>query len=160
MWLYRAYGNLRAFGPSRRLNYSPGLAVGSFFIPFANLALPYSAVKEIWQKSGPPDEAFLSELGPPTWFTIWWFFWLLASFAGNISMRTSINDSVSESYATIISIVANALSVMAAMFAYLVVDEIDKRQEETSDKLRLGKFSEPPPPSANLPMSDVAVPTP
>ncbi len=57
-----------------------------------------------------------------------------------------------------ISIVASALSVLAAVFAYLVVDAIDKRQEETSGKLGLGKFSGPPPPPTNLSMSDVAVP--
>lgn len=162
MWLYRAYDNLRAFDRWRRLNYSPGWAVGSFFIPFVNLVVPYRAVKEVWQKSGPPDEALLSEPGPPAWFPIWWLFWLLAAFAGNISMRASFNENVPESTATMISIVASALSIVAAVFAYLVVDAIDKRQEETSGKLELGKFSGPPPPPANLPlpMSDVVAPTP
>ena len=155
LWLYRAYENLRAFDPSRRLNYSSGWAVGSFFVPFVNLVVPYRAVKEVWQKSGPPDEAFLSEPSPPTWFSIWWLFWLLASFAGNISMRASFNENVSESTATMISIVASALFIVASVFAYLVVDAIDERQEETSVKVKLGKFSGPPPPSANLLMSDV-----
>jgi hypothetical protein len=158
MWLYRAYDNLRAFHPWRRLDYSPGWAVGSFFIPFVNLVVPYRAVKEVWQKSGPPDEALLSEPGPPAWFPIWWLFWLLSSFAGNISMRASFNENVSESTATIISIVASALYIVAAVLAYLVVDAIDKRQEETSGKVKLGKFSGPPPPPANLPMPDVVTP--
>src|SRR5215216_5181226 len=62
MWLYRAYGNVPAFNPWHRLNYSRGWAVGSFFIPFINLVVPYRAVKEVWQKSGPPnDEALLSQ---------------------------------------------------------------------------------------------------
>lgn len=65
IWLYRAYNNLRAFYASRRLTYSPGWAVGSFFIPFANLIIPYRAVRETWQKSGPPEEALLSEPSPP-----------------------------------------------------------------------------------------------
>ena len=151
MWLYRAYNNLRAFDPNRALDSSAGWAVGSFFVPFVNLIVPYRAVKEVWQKSGPPNEAFLSEPSPPAYFPIWWLFWLLSSFAGNISRRVSFNENVPESTATIISMVAAALSIVAALFAYLVVDAIDKRQEETSRKLNLGKFSAPPPALADLP---------
>lgn len=159
MWLYRANGNLKAFNPWARLDYSGGWAVGSFFIPFANLIVPYRAVKEVWQKSAPPDEALLSEPGPPAIFPIWWTFWLLSAFAGNISMRLSFNENVPQKTATIVSIVASALSVIAALFAYLVVDEIDKKQEETSGKLRLGKLSGPPPPPI-LPTPDVVAATP
>lgn len=160
MWLYRAYDNLRAFDPSRRLDHSPGWAVGSFFIPFVNLVVPYRAVKEVLQKSGPRDEALLAEPGPPGWFPIWWAFWLLSSFAGNLAMRLSFNESVPESTVTVISIVASGLSIIAAVFAYLVVDDIDKRQEATSAKLGLGKYAMPPPPPANRPMPDVVAPTP
>jgi len=146
IWLYRASKNASAFDPSRGLNHSPGLAVGSFFIPFANLVVPYRAVKEIWQRSGPPDEALLSEPDPPAWFPAWWLFWLLASFAGNISIRVSFSDNVPANTATMISIVASALSIVAAFFAYLVVNAIDKRQEATIRTLDLGKFPGPPPP--------------
>lgn len=158
MWLYRAYDNLRAFNTWSRLEHSPGWAVGSFFIPIVNLFVPYRAVKEVWQKSGPPDEALLSEPSAPAWFPIWWVFWLLSSFASNIAMRVSFNENVSERTATMVSIVASALSVVAAVFAYFVVDLIDERQEETSGKLRLGGLSGPPPPPANLSMPDVAAP--
>jgi hypothetical protein len=159
VWLYRTYDNLRAFGPWRRLDYSPGWAVGSFFVPFVNLVVPYRAVKEVWQKSGPPDEGLLAEPGPPATFPVWWMFWLLASFASNISMRVSFNENVSESTATMISLIASALSIVAAVFAYLVVVAIDKRQEETSRKIKLGTFSGPPPPPANLQGSNAAAPT-
>ena len=160
MWLYRAYKNLRAFNPWRPLDSSPGWAVGSFFVPFVNLIVPYRAVKEVWQKSGLLDEELLSEPSPPALFPAWWLFWLLAAFSGNISMRVSFNENVSESTATMIAMVASVLSIVAAVFAYLVVDAIDKRQEETSGKLNLGKFTGPPPPPANLAMLDVVTSTP
>lgn len=155
VWLYRATDNVRAFAPSRGLNYSPTLTVGSFFIPFANLFIPYRAVKEVWQKSGPPDEALLSEPNPPASFTVWWTFWLLALFARNISSRASFDEKIPKSNATVISIVASALFIVAAIFAYLVVAAIDKRQEETSSILELENFSGPPPPPPNLSMPDV-----
>ena len=146
VWLYRAADNLRALNPANQPEYSPGWAVGSFFVPFANLIIPYRAVREVWQKSSPPNEFLLAEPGPPTYFPTWWLFWLLAGFAGNVSLRLSFNEHIDVQTATIISIVASALSIVAAVFAYLVVDAIDKKQEETSAKVNLGKFSGPPPP--------------
>ena len=145
IWLYRAYDNLRAFNPSLPLDHSPGWAVGSFFVPFVNLLIPYRAVREVWQRSEPPDESFLSAPSPPAILPIWWGFWLLASIASNLSLRSSLNENVSESTSTVISIVAGGLTILAAVFAYLVVNAIDKRQEETSRKLRLGEFAGPPP---------------
>lgn len=155
MWIYRAYKNLRALNPANRLDNSPGWAVGSFFIPFANLFIPYRVVKEIWQKSWPADEALLSAPSPPTTFGLWWTFWLLASFAGNVTWRVSFDPNVAESTKTMVSIGDSVLSILAAVFAYLVVDAIDKRQEETSRKENLENFSGPPPPLPFTPASDV-----
>lgn len=157
MWFYRAYGNLRAFSPSRPINYSPLFAAGSFFIPFANLVVPYRAVEEVWQKSVPLLESPLYKPGTPASFPLWWLFWLVSSFVNNFSLRTSFDETVPHTTATTISIVGSALSIVAAYFAYRVVDAIDKRQEETSRQVNLGKFAGPPPPPTDLP--DVA-PTP
>jgi uncharacterized protein DUF4328 len=147
-WLYRAYGNLRVLNPSRPITYTPTLAVGSFFIPFVNLIVPYRAVRELWQKSGPREERLLSEPSPPATFPVWWLFWLLASIVGNIAMRASFDESVPMSDATVISMVSSVLYIVAAVFAYLVVDAIDKRQEPTGGLARA--FSGPPPPPINL----------
>lgn len=159
MWIYRAYKNLRALNPANRLDNSPGWAVGSFFIPFANLFIPFRIVKEIWQKSWPADEALLYAPSPPATFGLWWTFWLLASFGGNITWRINFDESIPESTKAMVSIVGGALSIIAAVFAYLVVDAIDKRQEETSRRENLEGFSGPPPPQSFPPVSDVVAPT-
>ena len=155
IWLYRAYDNLRVLNPWNRLQHSPGWAVGSFFVPFVNLVVPYQAVKEVWQKSGSREEALMSAPSPPASFPLWWTFWLIASFANHAALRVSFNEDVPDSTATMISIFAGAVSVIAAVFAYLVVDAIDKRQEETTGRVRLGTFSGPPPPPTNLSNPDV-----
>ena len=159
MWIHRAYKNLRALNPANRLDYSPGLAVGGFFIPFANLFIPFRVVKEIWQKSWPADEAILYAPSPPATFALWWTFWLLASFGGNITWRFNFDEHIPESTKTMVSIVAGALSILAAVFAYLVVDAIDKRQEETSRRENLENPSGPPPPQTFPPVSDVVAPS-
>jgi hypothetical protein len=126
------------------------MAVGSFFIPFVNLVVPYRAVREVWQKSAISEELMLGLPEAPARFPVWWMFWLLGSFVGNISMRLSFNENVPPTTATLVGILASALSIFAAVFAYLVVDAIDKRQEDTTEKLQLGRFSRPQPPPANL----------
>lgn len=158
MWIHRAYKNLRTLNPANRLDNSPGWAVGSFFIPFANLFFPYRIVKEIWQKSWPADETLLYAPSRPATFPLWWAFWLLASVCGNISGRFNFDPDTAESTNSLIVIVTSAPSILAAVFAYWVVDAIDKRQEETSRKLNLEPCSGPPPPISFSPVSEVAAP--
>ena len=150
MWLHRACKSVLEFNPWNRLTYSAGFAVGSFFIPFMNLVVPYRIVKEVWQKSGTPDEARFAAPSPPAMFPAWWLFWLLAGFTNNLSMRLTLSERLENSGAAIISIVASAMSIIAAIFAYLVVDAIDRKQEETIAKLHLGKFPTLPPPPPDL----------
>lgn len=152
MWLHRAYKNLRAFSTWSRLDSSPGWAVGSFFVPFINLVVPYRAVKEVWEKSWPSDEGLLSAPAAPATFPLWWTFWLLSVFAGNLSTRLYFRGDVPESTQTMVSILASFLSIVAAVFAYLVVDAIDKRQEETIGRVNIVRPAGPPPPLSNLPM--------
>ena len=150
MWLYRANNNLKRFNSWARLEYSAGWAVGSFFVPFANLIVPYRAVREVWQKSGTPEESVYAEPSPPGFFPVWWVVWLFSGFADNISFRLSFNENVPEHTAMTVSIAANGLSIVAAALAYFVIDAIDKRQAETSAKLSLGQLSGPPPPPRDL----------
>lgn len=147
MWLYRSYGNLPSFGtPSRNISYSAGWAVRSFFIPFVNLVVPYRAVKELWRNSTPTD-AFLRNESPPAWFPLWWLFWLLSNFASRIYSRVALREDISREVIAIGGVLADALTIIAAIFAIVVVEEITRRQEEASSSLGLAQPpSHPPPP--------------
>jgi DNA-binding CsgD family transcriptional regulator len=52
IWVYRSARNLLTLG-IQGIRYSPGWAVGWFFIPFANLIMPPLVLTEIWKASGP-----------------------------------------------------------------------------------------------------------
>jgi len=52
-WVFRASDNSHGFG-AKRMQYSPGWAVGSWFIPIANLVWPYQAIKEVYLVSRDP----------------------------------------------------------------------------------------------------------
>lgn len=73
IWIHRATSNARLFNGAD-LGYSPRLAVGGFFIPFANLVIPCSVMIEVFEKS------FLAAGGKsPKWLVLAWWFSYLAS---------------------------------------------------------------------------------
>ena len=86
-WIFRAAWNLRHLG-AKRLEYTPGWSVGWYFVPFANLVMPFRAMREIWLASHEPTRWRETSVGT---LTIWWTLWLLVSILGNISWRLSLN---------------------------------------------------------------------
>jgi hypothetical protein len=48
IWFARAYGWARVMRGGTQ--YSTGLAVGGWFIPFANFVLPYLALRDLWRR--------------------------------------------------------------------------------------------------------------
>jgi Domain of unknown function (DUF4328) len=145
MWLYRSYKNLPAFGVTST-SYSPGWAIGSFFVPFANLVIPYRAVKELWQNSVAGKTFSFASGSPPSWFPLWWGFWLASNIASNIYFRLSMSGTASREAIAIVDIASEALSIIAALLAIMVIGEIDRRQEEASRSLALPQFPSPPMP--------------
>ena len=145
MWIYRANENLSAFGASS--SYSSGWTVGSWFIPFVSLVVPYRATKELWNKSVPNTGNMFSDLSPPAFFPIWWTFWLLSNFASNAYLRLSFNEQLSPEVDAMLGALTSILSIVAALFAMKVVAEIDKQQTESASLIgQQGSQSVPPPP--------------
>lgn len=82
---YRMMRNLHRIG-SGHASISPFWSVAFYFVPFANLVMPASAVTEIWKgtfadlEDGPPPEPN----GAIAW---WWGPWLIANIGENIASR-------------------------------------------------------------------------
>lgn len=134
LWLYRAYQNLPALG-ARALRFSPGWAVGYFFIPILNRFCPYQAVKETWKASDPAvlDAAAWKQAGGSAVFSWWWAFWLITGWLGMLSFRLVLSAGENLERlraATAVTLFADGTEVLAALFALLVVRSIDRRQEE------------------------------
>lgn len=148
MWLHRSYRNLPALG-ARNIGYSPGWAVGSFFVPIINLFVPYRATKELWEKSlqGP---SYLTSNSSSAIFPLWWLFWLLANFSSNACFRLSWRQ-VSRDTIVVVCGLSDVLTIAAAIFAIAVVTAITQRQEESSKSMNLGQsphWPVPPPPAS------------
>lgn len=75
-WILRAGNNLLALG-YEDLSYTPAARIWWFLVPFANLVIPYFAMRELWNASH--GKADLEDTPPLV--AIWWGAWLLSIFA-------------------------------------------------------------------------------
>ncbi len=151
LWIHRAYRNLAALR-APNLQFTPGWAVGWFFIPFANLVMPYRVTSELWQKSDPETDFsdpsyWPSESAPPR-LKLWWAAWIISGIVGQVAMRISFDSPTIEQLmmTTIAGICAGVASITAAIFAIFVVRGIDRRQEERSQRFAAPPLAPPPPP--------------
>ncbi|MFZ1699761.1 MAG: DUF4328 domain-containing protein [Pyrinomonadaceae bacterium] len=152
MWLYRCYVNLPAL-MSDSNEFTPGWAVGWWFIPLANLVKPFQAVRSLWSESDPDIDlttpGFLTNVqaGAPGFMALWWGAWLLSNFASNALSRYFDPDVPAtlevSSYGFVIS---GTLTAFAAVLALKVIRIVTQRQEQRFAKMGLRQHPEPPPP--------------
>jgi hypothetical protein len=88
-WIYRA--NAKAHSVSDSMTISAFWSVGSFFVPVANLFLPYWAMRETWQVSIAPTAS--RDVPVPSIMRIWWGLWVLRNVLGNDAFRFYANAS-------------------------------------------------------------------
>jgi hypothetical protein len=154
VWLHRAHSNLATLG-ARNLDFTPGWAVGWWFIPFANLVKPFQAVREVWSESDPEaddsEQVFFST-GPrtaPTYMGVWWAMWLLSNFSANVASRVYDPDTMSNvEIGGVLFVTTAVLSVVAAILAIMLVRDITARQAARYTNLleRRSAGDAPPPP--------------
>ena len=139
MWIYRAHANLRDAGIDG-LEFTPGWAVGWYFIPFANLFKPFQAMREIFHASDPTASAggWASRPTPPLlgW---WWAAWLASNFLSNVMLRLSLSSlTMSAPLGAGLDVAAGLLDVALSVLAVRVVRTVAERQEQ---KARVAAFA-------------------
>lgn len=153
MWLHRVVKNVPALGNAKsKVEYSPGWAVGSFFIPFANLYMPYKAVREVWDKSDPAikseDDIMFTPPASAPLLLGWWLTWLAATFLSRLSWRLErrAGQMATENFIAGVDVTADVLAIVAAVLAIFVVRDIDRRQTERARHVNYAPHTPPPPP--------------
>jgi hypothetical protein len=133
-WQHRAHRNLQAF-QAAKLQFTPGWAVGYWFIPIINLFRPYQTINELWRASAPEIEpgnrTAWQAVPAPAIVGVWWACFLITSFLGRLSFRlsTGANTLPEVTTASWVTLASDAMDVLAALCAILVVRGIDQRQE-------------------------------
>jgi hypothetical protein len=148
-WMHRAYKNLRSVGTGK-LEYSTGAAIGYWFIPLANLFLPYLVMSDLWQRSHGGNRPEEDSIRPRWLLGLWWVAWFATNVLmglGNAAGLTS-TDLVSQVAATGIWIWAYGGLVVAAVLAIFVVLRIERAQTALLDR----PVDEPPPAERGFPV--------
>jgi DNA-binding response OmpR family regulator len=119
-WLHGAQLKTRAIA-GRRLRYSSGWAIASFFVPIANVIVPYQVMAEIWNVAsgkGPGRSRLLVDL--------WWAAWL-TFFAANIATSFTTDRPTLAQLGSLarLNLIADLLGIVAAILAVAVVTKID-----------------------------------
>lgn len=126
LWIYRAHANLRDYG-FEGLEYSPGWAVGWYFIPFANLFKPFQAMRELYTTSHGVDDRFGSEA--PGSLGVWWGAWIIGNILGNVSTRISLmGDGSNMQVAIVLSLASSVCMIVAAYLLREIVNQVTAAQ--------------------------------
>jgi len=122
-WIVLAHRNLTGLG-ARYVEFTPGWAVGWFFIPVAWLWKPYQAMKMLWRYSCSVTRPEIHD--PPAVLPTWWTLWIIGSLLGQIVMRLTMRaDSVEEfDLATRFTIASGIVDVILYPVAAAMVGRI------------------------------------
>jgi hypothetical protein len=151
MWLHRAHRNLPAL-QAEELAYTPGWAVGYWFVPFLNLVRPCQIMLELHRESDPARVAPFRSATSGALIVFWWAAWLLGGILAQISLRMTIYGMTKNGIQVIDSLLAatwvdigsDAFVIAAGLSLIFIVAGIDSAQ--TNRHRKLGKASAPPQP--------------
>ena len=134
IWVYRANKNLHAF-KTPVLRFSPGWAVGWWFIPLAWLFMPYQAMNEISKASNPVIDTSINSadnLPRSAIVGIWWAFFLISKYIGTVTFRVllrddTITDLLNATYAYIAS---DTVNIVGCVITIIMVRKISQSQDK------------------------------
>jgi hypothetical protein len=123
VWFHRARVNAGLLGPEEQRR-GPGWAVGSWFIPFANLWLPRAVAGDIWDASEHDKRV------PRTVLNAWWALWVLSCLANRVAGRLwERAEEVDAIRRAALGLVAgSAVDLVAAVLAVLFVRRLTAMQ--------------------------------
>jgi hypothetical protein len=127
-WIYRAYKNIQGFG-AEGLRFSPGWAVGYYFIPILCLIRPVQVMGEIWRASDDPRN-WSQRPGSwvvSSWWTLFLLYYAVTQFSLGIAIQAATNDQWT--LAAVLAIAGDFFSIPLSITALRLVTEVYRRQK-------------------------------
>lgn len=135
-WIYRANFNARQLGAAD-MTFTPGWAVGWYFIPVAWLWKPYQSMKEIWKASA--DPAHWEEQSTPSILGWWWFLWIISVMLGQLSFRMMLkSDEIQDMISSnIISAISDIVEIPLSITLLIIVRKVHDMQMSCRESFRI-----------------------
>jgi hypothetical protein len=146
IWQHRGQANLVSARVSG-LRFTPGWAVGWWFVPFANLVKPFQTMRELWKASRGEEDWGQSR----TWRVIgwWWAAWLTAGVLGRVGAAMVGEATTIESVrsGSRVLLLTELVILAAAILAIVLIRSVMDRQGRLRERI-----ADPgPPPRPDLP---------
>jgi len=145
VWMHQAAKNVRAFG-QQGLEFTPGWAVGWWFVPIASLWMPYRAMKEIWKASDPEtvgdgSGAAWMARAVPSLLPLWWATYVangvVAGGLAVVQVLSTLHDPTKPNFGGgPIGIGAHVLIIIAAVAIVSIMKQIAQRQDASAQRLQ------------------------
>ncbi len=154
-WMRRAVSNLPALGALGQ-KYSPGWAIGWWFIPIANLVQPLRVLREAWRGSAPrqilePDQSWQARAESPL-VTIWWLGCVAGWFGSNFIVSRldplDLDDPDRMGWA-IAAICVDAALLLLSGLTFLLVRRLTGLQERANQQFDVPSGSTVPGPASS-----------
>jgi hypothetical protein len=127
-WIHRANLNARGLGAGD-MRFTPGWAVGWYFIPIANLWKPLQAMREIWHASANPHAAGSAGPTPPL-LGAWWALWLISNFLGQLSLRLAFRGEGMAVMSESVGLLSDLVDIPLSLVFMKMIKTIHARQRE------------------------------
>ena len=120
-WLSRAVENVPALGGGMPL-HSPRGAIGWWFVPIANLFVPYQIVADLWRRMG-------AGTGGVSLVVAWWVLWIVGNLGGRVlgSAGASVKSVHDFRVLLMFDAAALAVNVVAGALLMRIIWEIEQR---------------------------------
>jgi hypothetical protein len=135
-WLHRVRANLPALAVADA-RWSPGWAVGWWFVPGFNLFRPYQVIAEIWQASDPVATPGDWRGRPVSPLLGWWWALFLARIPVAFAVPALVWAEATEAGISALGGLSALFTVGSAGLAIRIVGEIGRRQEARAQRLSL-----------------------
>jgi Domain of unknown function (DUF4328) len=131
-WIFNANKNVRQLGATQ-LRFSPGWAIGWYFVPFYSLIRPYQAMQEIWQASANSRKWVYEPI--PSLLGVWWALFIAANISSNLAFRLSIGATQIDQLQTVslISILSDIIHIPLNFVMVSLVGQIFEMQKMQFD---------------------------
>ena len=137
-WIHRANHNARQLGATD-LRFTPGWAIGWYFVPIAWFWKPYQAMTEIWRASRNPLD-WRGESASP--LMLWWWILWLGAIWGVVIVNLAVARTLAamvrpgvpfdaaglESLVAVTGLVAWILEVPLALVLLVIIDAVHRMQ--------------------------------
>ncbi len=121
-WFRRAYHNLKKAG--HHLEMGEGWAAGAWFVPFANLVMPYRIMKEIWYKT---QVEFTEIPQHHEMVRTWWFAFIGGNIATQVLSKIADDDDLNQ--AALFAIISCVFHITGILLAIRVVKRVTLFEE-------------------------------